>query len=547
MDCTAQQEGGTRSVQALAINFDKTILDYEKLDKSEGFLYDICDGHCFKDNPIFQEHPDALQLILYHDEVEICNPLGSHVSKHKIDLYYYTLGNINPKYRSKLCAIRLLAIVKAKDVTKYGQNQILTPIVNDIKKLADGHDFIVSGESMKLFGAVVSCLGDTEGQHRWGCFKVKVGWCLQKCRNCLCTYDDMQENFRDTFFTQRSLQQYNQHCSDIETAPTDEMKKTLQTTYGITHRSLLSNLPGFDITKQLPQDLMHVLLEGSVQYEVRYILQYFIDNGFLTLRQLNSNFAQMNLGYQEEGNRPPPLRDTVFNGDERYKMKQTAEQARIFLKSLPFLLLQYVGHENQVFQLLLQIVLIVQTCFSPVISEERIMELQDNIESHLQCFKDIFPEVNITPKMHYMLHIPNQMMQLGPLVRHCCMRFEARHRYFKELAPQQNFKNICLSLAEHCQRDLCKDFQTENPRQHPLFSSERELGPTSVVDNQSKSTFIIRLREAELLVKPEKFTNVFTTKWIRMFGSKYVTYNCCIIAFDATFVDGMPLFGILIV
>ena len=64
----------------------------------EGIFYDISDGQCFKNNPIFQEHEDALQIILYHDEVEVYNPLGSHVGKHNIDLYYYTLANITQRY-----------------------------------------------------------------------------------------------------------------------------------------------------------------------------------------------------------------------------------------------------------------------------------------------------------------------------------------------------------------------------------------------------------------------------------------------------------------
>ena len=134
-------------------------------------------------------------------------------------------------------------------------------------------------------------------------------------------------------------------------------KKDFQTTYGIVQRSLLSELCHFDITKQLPQDLMHVLLEGSVQYEVRFILQHFFDSGILTLRQLNNAFCQLSLGYHDEKNRPPLLRETTFNGQETYKMKQTAEQARIFLKNLPFILMGYVPVEDLYYQLLLQMIL----------------------------------------------------------------------------------------------------------------------------------------------------------------------------------------------
>ena len=201
----------------------------------------------------------------------------------------------------------------------------------------------------------------------------------------------------------------------------------MQTTYGITERSLLTKLPEFDITKQLPQDIMHILLKGVVQFEVRYILQHFIENRYLTLKQLNSTFSQMSLGYLEERNQPPPLRESVFNGNEKYKLKLTAEQASSFLRYLPFCLKGYVSSEDQFYKLLLQIISIVQMCFSPVTSRKTIDELQSFIETHFLLFKELFPQINITPKMHYMLHIPTQMTALGPLIRHCCVRFEARH------------------------------------------------------------------------------------------------------------------------
>ena len=73
-----------------------------------GSLKDIIDGDILKSHPLFSVRPNTLQLILYTDEIELCNPLGSHASKNKLLMVYYTLGNIHPKYRSKLAAIYLL-------------------------------------------------------------------------------------------------------------------------------------------------------------------------------------------------------------------------------------------------------------------------------------------------------------------------------------------------------------------------------------------------------------------------------------------------------
>lgn len=50
----------------------------------EGVLSDYCDGKNFKNHPLYKDEPTSLQIILYFDELELCNPLGSHRKKHKI-------------------------------------------------------------------------------------------------------------------------------------------------------------------------------------------------------------------------------------------------------------------------------------------------------------------------------------------------------------------------------------------------------------------------------------------------------------------------------
>ena len=49
-------------------------------------LSDFCDGMYFKDHKLFNHHKNALQIMLYYDDVEICNPLGSHTKVHKLGL-----------------------------------------------------------------------------------------------------------------------------------------------------------------------------------------------------------------------------------------------------------------------------------------------------------------------------------------------------------------------------------------------------------------------------------------------------------------------------
>lgn len=97
------------------------------------------------------------------DEIEICNPIGSFASKNKLLTAYYTLGNINPKYRSKLASIRLLAIARSADLRHSGVDVILNRIKEDMDALySEVKMQTVNGEKT-IYGAMFSLSVET----RW--------------------------------------------------------------------------------------------------------------------------------------------------------------------------------------------------------------------------------------------------------------------------------------------------------------------------------------------------------------------------------------------
>ena len=52
--------------------------------RSDELLEDFCDSPKFKSHPLFGSKQNALQILLYFDECELCNPLGSFRKKHKL-------------------------------------------------------------------------------------------------------------------------------------------------------------------------------------------------------------------------------------------------------------------------------------------------------------------------------------------------------------------------------------------------------------------------------------------------------------------------------
>ena len=50
-------------------------------------------------------------------------------------MFYYTITNIDPKLRSRLHTIMLLAVVESQYITKYGIDTILEPFIEEMKAL----------------------------------------------------------------------------------------------------------------------------------------------------------------------------------------------------------------------------------------------------------------------------------------------------------------------------------------------------------------------------------------------------------------------------
>ena len=117
---------------------DRTVFDYidNPHGRSDGKLEDFCDGELVKNHPIFSENPCALQIVAYYDELEICNPLGTHTKTHKLGIILFTLGNIPPKFRSTLRNINLVACAVHPVILKHGIDNILEPFIKDLNILA---------------------------------------------------------------------------------------------------------------------------------------------------------------------------------------------------------------------------------------------------------------------------------------------------------------------------------------------------------------------------------------------------------------------------
>ncbi len=148
------------SLQKL-LNIDCVLQQIEtQVPQTYGILTDFCDGNSYKSHPIFSVDPKALQIIAYFDELEICNPLGTHTKTHKLGIFLYTLGNVSPKYRSRLTSMNLVAVATTPVIEKHGIDAIMKPFLDDINKLSQGYEFLVRGKKQKFKGGLLCFLAD---------------------------------------------------------------------------------------------------------------------------------------------------------------------------------------------------------------------------------------------------------------------------------------------------------------------------------------------------------------------------------------------------
>ena len=152
-----------------------------------------------------KRYPSSLQIIGYYDELEICNPLGSSIKKHKLGIVLFSIGNINPKRRSTYKAIFLSTIAKVSLIEGYGIDAILKPFVDNLNVLGtSGVEVNIDGEMKVYHGGLVAFLADNLVSHSIGSFKESMSFAKRFCRTCLTDKESSYNYFTEEEFEMRT-------------------------------------------------------------------------------------------------------------------------------------------------------------------------------------------------------------------------------------------------------------------------------------------------------------------------------------------------------
>lgn len=101
------------------------------------------------------------------------------------------------------------------------------------------------------------------------------------------------------------------------------MHEHVSTTYGLTKDSILNSSRFFHVCDGLVPDIMHDILEGSLQYEVKELLKYLIYSAsYLTIDQLNQKINTFPYVLSDKNSKPTIISSkTLLSKDHSLKQK----------------------------------------------------------------------------------------------------------------------------------------------------------------------------------------------------------------------------------
>lgn len=421
-------------------------------------------------------------------------------------MFYFSILNIPAVYRSKLQSIFLLGIVPTTDIKKFGMDAILAKFVQEVNVLSSvGFNIDCDGKKINIKGGLAAIVADTLAAHQILGFKEGVGFARQKCRTCMCTSPEINNKYRESEFELRTMEKHTTiHCKNIA-------ETTVLT--GVNRKSVILDINNFDIFSGTPHDLMHILLEGCLPYTIKAMLQYFLNKKTLLLDNLNASIQYFDYSYLDQATKPSQIsRNHLLPSG---CLRQSASQMWTLSRLLPLFLGNHINHSDSVWQCFITLLQITSFLLSRRISKPGVYFLILMIGNYLKLFKDCFPDKNIIPKQHYLLHLPASTLKLGPNINYWTMRFEAKHSYFKKLANCANFKNVSKYMALRHQKHFCMELLGNLKS----FSKDVKFGPMCPLNQKHIPGF------QTLLPVSVDLQTVKKCNWINVDGQKFKP-NC---------------------
>ncbi|KAK3909351.1 V(D)J recombination-activating protein 1 [Frankliniella fusca] len=450
---------------------------------SDDIKRSYADGERCKNHSYIQRHRFVVQIILYFDELEVANSLGSKTIIHKLASFFFQIINLPPEISSKLSSIFLVSLAHADDLKKPGaMEKIFTPLVHELKRMSseDGITVEFDGDPFTFRVVLVALVADTPAAHDVLGF-MGVG-AKYFCRRCLITRQQIREN-ANFIGPLRNLQQHEEHVLEVSRNP------RFSSQCGVKRSCPLSKVPFFDPTSSSVFDAFHDLLECVTPFIMKLVLRHFVYvQKYFIIDDLNVRIGAFNYGLPDWKNKPSVNITIDMLCSPKGKLKQTGSQMWCLARALPFLIGDWVPENDPYMKQLFLLQDIMQIILAFEVRDEDINRLEDLITEHNDNFMRLFvhnqdsvievqgdedsdfdaddpgeevlqeteqetgrkmSKVYVTNTLHHLKHYPEMMRQYGPVVRFWCAKFEGRMKIFRQHASIcNNFRNIPMTMSK---------------------------------------------------------------------------------------------------
>jgi len=146
-------------------NVFSTITSYiEKCKNDNSIITSITQSTFWKSTVKDSDCKTVLPLILFSDDIEINNPLGSHKGIHKLGAVYCTIACIPKEYSSRLGNIFLFQLHHSVDHKRLGNKKIFRKVIEVITDLEiNGIRIEINEEVKTVFFKLCFIAGDNLG------------------------------------------------------------------------------------------------------------------------------------------------------------------------------------------------------------------------------------------------------------------------------------------------------------------------------------------------------------------------------------------------
>lgn len=417
------------------------------IERNTAAYTNFVDGDTFNTNVFFQENSNAIQVQLYYDEFEVCNPLGSKRGIHKIGAFYFTLNNFPVYINSCLENIHVLALCYNVDIKEFGINPVLEVIVQDIKKLeSDG--IFVEGMNSHFTGTLSALSFDNLG----GAFLLGMNQSFQAnfhCRICTMNKIEARTACKADDSLLRTSERVNQYVNQQQYANSSTLLS-----FGVTHKSALFDINYFDLCDNQTVDVMHDFLEGICPREMKLFFEFCLKSQMFDHSDLNRRVQAFDYGLHNRVNFPSAITlDKNFNS-----VGQRAAQTHCLLIHLPLILedsILLLGDDAyNKWKVILLLIEILKIVVAPEIRGSMFCKLEQLIKEHHELLIKEY-SVNLTAKHHLTTHYPMIIRKMGPPRGYWTMRYESKNGYLKDLSRKlKNYNDVAYTIAMRNQKSM---------------------------------------------------------------------------------------------